>query len=158
MLDDPCVRAFKRKTVGRDILGYRRTRARCSILTYLDGSDKVGVAAYERMITDLCPVFINTVVVRRDASAAEINAFSDIAVAEVCKVSDGSIYAYLGILYLNEVADLDAVVDHRTRTQLYERTYLHTVADLRIVCLYRIKNGIVTDRTVFCHYFLLYVR
>ncbi len=74
------------KRIFRYIVGYRRARGGITVVGDSDGSDKIGVAPDKNIVSDHRTELVLSVVVDSHRAAAEIDPFTDIAVADLRKV------------------------------------------------------------------------
>ena len=58
------------------------------------GCDKICIASDEAVIFDHTAAFFDAVIVYGNCSASDICTFSDVGITDVCKVSDGCLFAY----------------------------------------------------------------
>src|SRR5712691_10642036 len=93
---------------GRYVAVHHRARAGVRAVTHLDRSTQDGVGANVRALADLRAVLALTVVVRCDSSGADVGVFAHLDVAEVREVGGFCGLADLGVLRLDEVADVHA--------------------------------------------------
>src|SRR5262245_43984502 len=122
--------AAHREGTCRDVLGHRRAGGDVGVVAHRHGRDELGVAADLHPITDLREVLLEAVVVAGDGAGAHVAVGADLAVAEIGEVIGLRARAQDRLFGLDEVADVDALAEPRTRTQPGKRTDDGVGADL----------------------------
>src|SRR5713226_7989351 len=100
---------------GRRVLGERGSGAERGALAHPHGRDKLGVRADEDVVLDDRAVLVCPVVVAGDRAGADIDVFSDLAVADVGKVIRLGALTDAARLDLDEVAEVHVGRQARAR-------------------------------------------
>ena len=129
VFDYPHLTALHREGVFGNVLGDCRTCGGGCVFPYLNGSDKICVAADKGIIADNGSVLIHSVIVCGYTAAAEVYSLSDVAVTNVGKMCNCCIYADFRVLDFNKIAYLYSVVESCAGTDMYEGTCLYPVTD-----------------------------
>ena len=95
-----------------------------------DRRDQRGVRADKRALADDRAEFAEAVVVAGDRAGADIGPGADVAVAEIGEVTGLDAGAEPGRLDLDEIADMDLGLEHRTRAQPGKRANDRTRGDV----------------------------
>ena len=128
------------ESIVGDVSCYGSSGSSVNSLSELDRCDEVRIAADEAVIADNAAVLGYTVVVYGNSSAADIYLSADVAVADVSEVSNSSLFADSRILDLDKIAYFSVLSDMTIRSDMYERTYIYTLGNIRIIYLSGINN------------------
>ena len=109
--------AGDRQRIGRDIPGDDAAGRDDRAVADRDRRHERRVRADKRAFADYRPVFVNAVIIAGDRAGADIGPRADLAVADIGEVIGLGPGAEPGRLDLDEIADMDVLLEDRSRAQ-----------------------------------------
>ena len=100
------------------------------------------------MIADFAAVLIFAVIINGYGSAAEINIFANIGIADICEVCAFGAVAHNRVFNLHKIADVNALAELAACTDFNKRAAIGAVLNLTVEQLNIIEHNIVADNAI----------
>ncbi len=119
----------ERQRIGGDVLGDDAAGTDIGALADLDRRHQRGVGADKGACPDLGPMLVEAVIVAGDGAGADVSARADARVADISEMVNLGALADLGLLDLDEVADMGVRGERSAGPEPRERTDDRALAD-----------------------------
>ena len=130
------------------VLGNNRAGTGVCTLTNCYWSNQAGITANKSIITNDSAMLNLAIIIYGNSTTATVYILAYIRITDILQMWQFSTLAYIRILYLYEVTDMNIVADMCLWTEMYVRTEVNTIIYYALMSISKMSCYIVSDNCI----------